>query len=91
MRKAICGKADIALFGHSHHLEMRRDRDCETPYAVLGGGGGDVAKVSPNGKPVFLHEGFGFGQLTVTRDELNLDFYDEAGSLLHREKISPAP
>lgn len=91
MRKAICGKADIGLFGHSHHLEMRRDPDCETPYAILGGGGGGSAKVSPNGKPVFLREGFGFGQLTVTREELNLEFFDEAGSLLHREKINSAP
>ncbi len=91
MRKAICGKADIALFGHSHHLEMRRDSDCKTPYAILGAGGGDIAKVSPNGQPVYLREGLGFGQLTVTREELNLEFFDEAGSLLHREKISPAP
>ena len=87
MRKAICGKSDLALFGHSHHLEMRRDGDCKTPYAILGAGGGDLAKVSPNGKPVFLREGYGFGLLIVTKEQLQLEFYDEAGNSLHGETI----
>lgn len=87
MRKAICGKADLGLFGHSHHLEMRRDDDCTTPFGILGAGGGDLAEVSPLGTPVFLRETYGFGLLTASREELVLDFYDGAGEALHRERV----
>ena len=87
MRKAICGKADLGLFGHSHHLEMRRDEDCKTPFAILGAGGGEIASVVPLGAPVFLQETFGFGELTVSRNVLILDFFGGDGERLHREKI----
>jgi predicted phosphodiesterase len=88
LRKIICGKADLALFGHSHHLEMRQDSDCETPFAVLGAAGADLVKVKALDQPLFLYEGFGFGDLVLSKNELNLVFRDDLGKELYRKKIT---
>ena len=87
LRKTICGKADFGLFGHSHHLEVRQDSDCETPFAILGAGGGDLAKVKAYQNPLFLHEGLGFGDLTLTQTELKLVIRSESGIELFEKVI----
>ena len=85
LRKQICGRADLALFGHSHHLELRKDDDCATPFAIIGGGGAGLVKVQPQGEPLFLKSTYGFGLLGLSKQEMRLSFYNENGEELFKK------
>ena len=87
LRKLVCGRADLALFGHSHHMELRQDPDCSTPFAILGSGGADLVDVKPQGAPLFLKKEFGFGDIQISRNQMQLRFFDADANVLYVKNL----
>ncbi len=84
LKNYMCGKADAYLAGHSHHLEHRREEDCQTDLFISGGGGGDLYGTVPQPESLFAASQHGFLTLNVSEDELVWRMVDVDGTTLYQ-------
>ncbi|XVF85546.1 hypothetical protein PTKIN_Ptkin17bG0125900 [Pterospermum kingtungense] len=82
---------DLYINGHDHCLEHISSLDSSIQYLTSGGGSkawrGDV-KPYDHHAVKFVHDGQGFMSLKMTEKAASIAFYDVAGKVLHRWKVS---
>lgn len=85
----LCGKADLFLAGHNHHLEvLDGPESCPGIFVVSGGG----AKLRPvddeNGDLArFAASKLGFAHLDITDERIRLRMIHESGRVLYDEVV----
>jgi predicted MPP superfamily phosphohydrolase len=89
MKPFVCGAADFWISGHAHHLEHRKEFDCDTELFVSGGGGADLYPVIKEQKEIkFVESQHGFLQMEITKDNIKSSFYDDEARLLYSSNKS---
>ncbi len=89
MLPQVCGEADLWLSGHSHHLEHRKLKGCETQFFVSGGGGAplyDIKEDDPDSQ--FIAKSFGFLELLIGDRQLVYQFRNEKNERLYKGTLN---
>jgi acid phosphatase len=79
--KKLCGKADIYVAGHDHHLEHLKT-DCGVSL-VVSGAAAEARAVNPTPRTMFAASTLGFAYLKKTSNaELKIQYIDSALNVL---------
>lgn len=88
-RRLACGKAQLWLSGHAHHMEHRKSPSCGTDLFVSGGGGGELEPIKEKDKDMkFGVSKFGFLQLEITQDAVYAIFFDKSAQKIYNTSIT---
>ncbi|MBI2601505.1 MAG: metallophosphoesterase [Deltaproteobacteria bacterium] len=91
MRWLFCDKFDVWLSGHSHRMEHLKAASCGHQL-ISGGGGGDLDPDSrTDGTVRFSSPQHGFLELEVSKDAMQMRFWDTDGLLRHEAMIQEEP
>jgi tartrate-resistant acid phosphatase type 5 len=86
LRDIVCQSADYYISGHAHLLEDRgKLSDCKTHHLISGAGGSYVRKIAEPFTGEFYAEENGFLTLISKGDELQFEFIDDDGEVLHQQ------
>ncbi|MBQ47370.1 MAG: hypothetical protein CMP10_07855 [Zetaproteobacteria bacterium] len=88
LKRFLCDKADAYLAGHSHHLEFRKEEDCQADLFISGAGGASLYPPLEDPKSVFAAGEFGFLAIDVSRDTLEYKFFNYKDELLYTHTVS---
>lgn len=85
----MCDLIDAWLAGHAHHLEHRKDGACRAEYFISGAAGADLYPVVPDSGVEFAKSEHGFLELSLTKDRMLSEFFNESGELLDSSVKEP--
>jgi len=86
----LCGKADAYLSGHSHHLEHRGLKNCETEQFISGGGGAALYPLKSTLSPLvrFAQLTYGYLEIKANADVLTWTFLSSANEELYQTEMT---
>ncbi len=84
LKRKLCGKIHLYMSGHAHHLEHRPMIECNFEHIISGAGGAGV-KMADLDDPTahFVANRWGFFELTVTTEQLEIRAFDTNGDRLY--------
>ncbi len=79
LRQFLCKVPHLFyMSGHSHHLELRRDEECQLDEVINGGGGASLYELRPMEAAVrFAKSTHGFVRLRLRPQTLKIEFWNE--------------
>jgi len=90
LKPRLCGRADVYIAGHAHHMEHLSDPECGLEMMVSGGGGADLYGIDePHEHTTFAKSVHGFAELEITESALVGRYFGDDGALLHEFKKAP--
>lgn len=89
LRQIACGRADVWMSGHAHHLEHRKISGCEgSSMLVSGGGGASLYGIVREPESEFAKSEHGFLHIEATEKKLSFRFLGTDAQVLYSDSRS---
>lgn len=85
----VCRDADLYVSGHAHILEKpNMPETCKAMHLISGGGGASLRETIPNPTSPYVHQGYGFLAVQVSRKRLDMEYVSKDGEILKTFEIT---